>query len=156
MHQLEIFHEKNHLFRKQEGHSGPKSLTWVACWSSDLVFNPTWPSFKLDLPVDIMMINILTKFHDIKTKLCTLECTKGFSKIWPSDLYFYPTWPSFDPDLDIMMINILTKFHELELHLCPLECTQGFSKIWPSNLTFDPTWPDFKLDLDIIMINFLT
>ena len=48
---------------KQEGHSGPKSLTWVAWWPSNLVFEPTWSSFKLDL--DIMMINILTKCHDI-------------------------------------------------------------------------------------------
>ena len=30
---------------------------------SDLVFDPTWPSFKPDL--DIMMINFLTQFHDI-------------------------------------------------------------------------------------------
>ena len=67
-------------FSKQEGHSGPKSLTWVACWPSNLVFDPTRPSFKLDL--DIMMINILTKCHDIwKKKLCTLECTQSFSKI---------------------------------------------------------------------------
>ena len=53
----------DHYLTKQEGHSGPKSLTWVACWPSDLVFEPTQSSFKLDL--DIMMINIPTKFHDI-------------------------------------------------------------------------------------------
>ena len=56
-----FMHHVSHI--KQEGYSGPKSLTWVACWPSDLVFDPTGPSFKLDL--DIMMINILTKFHNI-------------------------------------------------------------------------------------------
>ena len=35
-------------------------------WPSDLVFDPTWPSFKLDL--DIMMINILTNFHELMIK----------------------------------------------------------------------------------------
>ena len=31
-------------------------------WSSDLVFDPTWPIFKCDL--DIIKTNILVKFHD--------------------------------------------------------------------------------------------
>ena len=31
--------------------------------SSNLVFDPTWPNFKLDL--DIMMINFLTQFHEL-------------------------------------------------------------------------------------------
>ena len=90
------------------------------------------------------------------SKLCSLECTQGFSKIWPSDLVFDPTWPNFELDLDIMISNIMIKFHELKSKLCPLECTQGFFKIWPSDLVFDPTWPSFKLDLDIMMINILT
>ena len=33
---------------------------------SVLVFDPTWPSFESDL--DIMMINILTKFHELWIK----------------------------------------------------------------------------------------
>ena len=35
-------------------------------WPSDLVFDPTWPSFDLDL--DIMIINILTYFHEFMIK----------------------------------------------------------------------------------------
>ena len=33
---------------------------------SALVFDPTWPSFKLDL--DFMMINILTNIHELMIK----------------------------------------------------------------------------------------
>ena len=33
---------------------------------SELVFDPTWSSFKFDL--DIMRINILTKFHELWIK----------------------------------------------------------------------------------------
>ena len=47
-------------------------------WPGDLVFDPIWGSFKLDL--DVLMINILTKF----------------------------IWGSFKLDLDVLMINILT------------------------------------------------
>ena len=32
-------------------------------WPSDLVFDPIWPSFEFDL--DIMIISILIKFHEI-------------------------------------------------------------------------------------------
>ena len=31
-------------------------------WPSDLVFDPTWPIFKLDL--DIIKTNILVEYHD--------------------------------------------------------------------------------------------
>ena len=35
-------------------------------WPSELVFDPTWPSFELDL--DIMIIIILTKFQELMIK----------------------------------------------------------------------------------------
>ena len=35
-------------------------------WPSDLVLDQTWPSFEFDL--DIMIINILTKFHELWIK----------------------------------------------------------------------------------------
>ena len=60
-------------------------------WPSDQDFDPTWHSFELDL--DIMIISILIKFHELWIK--TLESTQGFSKIWPGNLVFDPTWPSF-------------------------------------------------------------
>ena len=35
-------------------------------WPSDLVFDPTWPSLEHDL--DIMIISILIKFHELWIK----------------------------------------------------------------------------------------
>ena len=35
-------------------------------WPSDLVLDPTWPSFELDQ--DIMIISILIKFHELWIK----------------------------------------------------------------------------------------
>ena len=35
-------------------------------WPSDLVFEPKWPSFELNL--DIMIISILIKFHELWIK----------------------------------------------------------------------------------------
>ena len=35
-------------------------------WPSDLVFDPTWPIFKL--VQDFIKTNILTKFHDYQTE----------------------------------------------------------------------------------------
>ena len=43
------------------------TLGFSKVWPSDIVFDPTWPSFELDL--DLMMINILTKFHELMTNL---------------------------------------------------------------------------------------
>ena len=93
-------------------------------WPSNLLFDPPWPNFKFDL--DILMINILTQFHDIRNKICTLEGTLGFSKVWPSNLVFDPTWPSFKHDLDIIMITILTQFHELWIKNVPVRVYTRF------------------------------
>ena len=35
-------------------------------WPSNLIFDPTRPNFEFDL--DIMMINFLTLFHELKIK----------------------------------------------------------------------------------------
>ena len=92
-----------------------------------------------------------------ETKLWTLECTQGFSKIWPSKLVFDLTWSSFELDLDTMRIKILTKFPELWITIVPSRVyTRFFCKIWPRDLVFDPTWPSFELDLDFMMIDILT
>ena len=75
-------------------------------WPSDLIFDPTCPSFKLDL--GLWELKFWQSFMDFCSELCPL-C---LSKIWPSDLVFWPnmtqfrTWPNF------IKINILTKFHE--------------------------------------------
>ena len=45
------------------------------------------------------------------SKLCSLACTHGFTKIKPSDLVFYCI-TYFNSGLDFTKINSLTKFHE--------------------------------------------
>ena len=56
------------MYLKQEGHDGPgvAHLSLLDCdstiWPSDLVFDPTWPTFILVL--QIVRANILTKFNE--------------------------------------------------------------------------------------------
>ena len=84
---------------------------------SNLVFDPTWPIFELNL--DLTRINILTKFQEFWIKIVHSRVYTRFSKTWTSDLVFDPTWPSFNPDQDFMRINILTKFHEIWIKTVP-------------------------------------
>ena len=81
---------------------------------SDLVFDPTWPIFKLVW--DFIKTNIPIKFHDHRTEKVTSTEISSRQTFWPS-------------------------FKIIGLKMWPLERTQGFSKIWPSDLVFDPTWP---------------
>ena len=58
-------------------------------WLGDLVFHPTWHSFRIDRY--IMEINFLILFMKIWWTTWHLECSQWFfSKIWRSN----PTWPS--------------------------------------------------------------
>ena len=68
-------------------------------WPSDLVFDPTWPIFKL--VGDFIKTNILTKFYDYQTKMWPLERTQSFSKIWPSDLVFLHDMTHFSTSSEI-------------------------------------------------------
>ena len=74
-------------------------------WPSNLVFDLTWQNFKPDL--DIMMINNLTKFHELWIRIVPFRVyTSFFSKILPNDLVFDPTWPSLELDLDIIIFHV--------------------------------------------------
>ena len=86
-------------------------------WPRDLIFHPTWPSFKLDL--DFIGTNILTKFHELWIKTVPSRVYTRFSTIWPGNLVFDPTWPSLELDLDFIVTDILTKFHELWINIVP-------------------------------------
>ena len=123
-------------------------------WPGDLVFDPTWPSFKPDL--EISKTNILSKIHDDCFKNVTARVLTRFSADlarWPS---FDPKWPSFELDLELIKTNILSKFMMIASKLWPLECFQGFPLIWPGDLVFDPKWPSFELDLEIMKANILS
>ena len=75
-------------------------------WPSDLVFDPTWPNFELDL--DIIKLNILTKFHEVPLK----DMASRDKVFLLSDLVFDPKWPNFKLDRDFIKVNILTNFHQ--------------------------------------------
>ena len=60
-------------------------------WPGDLVFEPTWPSFKLDL--EIIKTNILSMIHDDCFKNVTARLLTRFS----ADL---ARWPSFQPPVN--------------------------------------------------------
>ena len=65
-------------------------------WPYDLVFETTWPNFGTGL--DLIQINILTKFHE--------DCIKTM----PFEVC---VWPSFKGDIDLMDINILAEVGEV-------------------------------------------
>ena len=84
--------------------------SFLLIWPGHLVFDPMWPSFKLDL--EIIKTNILSKIQDDCFKNVTGRVLTRFSADlarWPS---FYPRWPSFKPDLKIIKTNILSKIHD--------------------------------------------
>ena len=69
-------------------------------WSSNLLFDHTWPNFK---PVWVFDKDIiLSKFEDDWDKMWPLECSQGSSMYWPSVLLLDSTWPRFEFDLDFV------------------------------------------------------
>ena len=63
---------------------------FLLIWLGDLVFDPKWPSFELDL--EIIKTNILSKIHDDCFKNVTARVLTRFS----ADL---ARWPSFWPQV---------------------------------------------------------
>ena len=117
-----------------------------AIWPSDLVFDPTWPIFKLDW--DIVKMIILSKLDEDWSKTVA-------SRVFTRFFYDLTYWPSFWPD----MTHIWTwlryyqdkhsdKFSWWLDGKCGLyrSCSQGLSMIWPTDLVFHPTWPILELD----------
>ena len=62
--------------------------SFLLIWPGDLLFDPMWPSFELDL--EIIKTNILSKIHDDCFKNVTARVLTRFS----ADL---AQWPSFWP-----------------------------------------------------------
>ena len=113
-------------------------------WPSDLLFDLTWPNFKLDR--DFVRNNILTKFQVDSAKNVA-------SRVNTSFFYDLTKWPTFWPHMTQFsnLSEILSRttfwpsFKLIGLKMWPLEWTQVFSMIWPCDLLFDLTWPNFKL-----------
>ena len=116
-------------------------------WLGDLVFDPKWPSFKLDL--EIIKANILSKIHDVCfINVTARELTRIYTDVagWPS---FWPhvtqfrTWPRNHND------KHLNRFMMIASKVWPLACQQGFLLIWAVDLVFYPKWPSFELELEL-------
>ena len=78
-------------------------------WTSDLVFDPTWPIFKLVR--DFIKANSLTKSHEYQTEnVAPKVYTRFFQDLtwWPS---FWPNVTHFQTCQRFLQANILTKFH---------------------------------------------
>ena len=123
-------------------------------WPSKLVFNPTWPVFKLDH--DIIKSNFLAEFYEDWSKTVAPGVHTTF---WRN----LTQWPSFfirhnpHSNLTKVLSSQIFKqcFTKIEAKLWPPGCIQGFNKIWPSDLLFYQIWPTFELDRDIIQTNIL-
>ena len=98
----------------------------------DLVFDPMWPSFELDL--EIIKTNILGKIHDDCFKNVTSRVLKRSSfdlAWWPN---FDPKWPSFE--LELIKTNILSKIHD--------DCFKNVTARVLTRFSFDLAWwPSF-------------
>ena len=120
---------------------------FLLIWPSDLVFDPTWPSFELDL--EFIKTNIMSNIHDECFKNVTARVLTRFSADlarWPT-VVFDPTWPSFELDLELIKTNILSKIHDDCFKNVTARVLTRFSADlarWPSFLpqvTQFRTWP---------------
>ena len=89
--------------KKQEGHHGPESLTWVN-------FRTKWIKTNFWVNQAKPLVTNWLENWSIEHKSWLLECQKGISLTWSSDLVFYPRWPNFKLVWDFITTNILTKF----------------------------------------------
>ena len=105
-------------------------------WPHDLLFHPTWPSFKRILV--FIETNILTMFDENQVENVTARVFTRFSfnlTPWPT---LWPTWPSFERNLVFIETNILTEFDENRVENVTSRVFTRFSL----NLTPWPTfWP---------------
>ena len=103
-------------------------------WPGDLVFDPTWPSFKFDL--EIIKTNILCKIHDDCFKNMITRMLTRFSADLAWCPSFWPTWPSFKTDLELIQTIILSKIHD--------DCFNNVIARVLTMFTFDLAWwPSF-------------
>ena len=126
------------------------SQDFLLVWPGDLVFDPTWPSFKPDL--EIIKTNILSKIHDDCLKNVTARVLTTFLLIWPGDLVFDSKWPSFELNVEIIKTNILSRIHDDCLKNVTTRVFTRFSADlawWPSfwpQVTQFRTWPRYHQD----------
>ena len=112
--------------------------SFLMIWPGDLVFDPTWTSFKHIF--ELIKTNILSKIHDYCFKNVTARVLTRFSAglAWcPS---FWPTWPSFKFDLEIIKTNILSKINDDCLKNVTVRVITRFSADFPR-------WPSFWLQV---------
>ena len=119
-------------------------ILFFKTWPNDLVFDPTWPTFKLVL--FSWWQTFWHRFMTIGSNLYLPECIHGFLKF---DLVTYflnhCDLVSNLTYLYFMEINILTEFHLVWIKTVPFRVyTSFFYKIWLSDLIFNPTIPSFK------------
>ena len=86
-----------------------------AIWPRDLLFDPIWLLFKLDL--DYIKTNELTNFIKIQYKMQPPLTTLVF--VW-FDLVSDPRWPIFPINLDFIKTSIQTNFSKIQLKMQPL------------------------------------
>ena len=96
-----------------------ESTRFFKIWPNDLVFYPTWPTFKF-------VLFSFRHIHEYCIKTVPSRMYTWFSKIWSCDLLFDPMWPSFKLDLDFMEINIITKFHKIWIKTVPFRVYTSF------------------------------
>ena len=114
-------------------------------WPGDLVFDPKWPSFKLEL--EIIKTNILSNIYDDYLKNVTSGVLTKFSAdlAWWSS--FWPHVTSYELDLEIIKTNILSKIHDDCFKNVTARVLTKFSAVlagWPSfwsQVTQFRTWP---------------
>ena len=128
------------LLHKCDHYSVNKVLYW---WPGDLVFDPTWPIFELDLR--IIKTNILSKIHDDCFKNVTARVLTRFSvdlARWPcfwTQVTQFRTWPKIRRDKhcehDECLKNVTARVStRLSLDLA------WWPSFWPHVTQFQ-TWP---------------
>ena len=66
----------------------------------------------MELDLEIIKTNILSKIYDDCLKNVTTRVLQGFLLVWPAVLVFDPKLPSFELDLELIKTNILSKIHD--------------------------------------------
>ena len=86
--------------------------SFLLIWPGDLVFDPMWPSFELDL--EIIKTNILSKVHDDCFKSVTTRVLK-----FSADLARWPKfWPQVTQQKKEKKMCFFKSFIPIFLKLC--------------------------------------
>ena len=134
------------------------SQAFLQILPSDLLFQPTWPSY--DFIKDFMQTNILTKFDEDWMKIVASSVfTSKILQILRFDLVTYILIPPNPFKNSFKILSRQTFWPSLVkiiLKMWSPVRSQVFPKIWPRDLLFDPRWPDTKLIQTFMQTNILT